>query len=932
MAEQSFSEYRVVPIDGDLSIISLGTFDVVIDAGAVVSVKEDDINDQYPEFRRLGYNPVDSRKLHPMKSFSFFFDFGVDSDAVYNSDPNYTGNIAGIKNSTTSGRVHQLVSSNTGEYYMQSAEFNSTAVANGIEIKGYNIGSHKVPLITGSRKIKGYMHVHVVDPSHSAPTYKGKTIEVFEGSIATINENMLLTDYSSVNNSSPWKIKIENASTSAINILGYGFAQGMSLPWEAVQSGGIIIDATNMTSGTSHTLYYRVSDVTSKKYGMEDKLTINIVKPSVVINPPLYIGLTTYTVQIGSRINISHTQLMASIPEYFQDINLPMGSIEIIGYVGGYKAFLDSGTSTENIGRLYNKNVLISKSSESSAILNKDVAQGTLRGTGTNGFQVLGVAVGSGIIKFRATAISGTTESVMSSVTGEIKINVTSANNLPPSQLSNSTINCYSGGQVILHQGLFSTGYLDPEADAIGFLKIATIPSAPNNVLSYQGQDLTVPNSILAWDNVQNGSLSYFDAGNQAIGTSITIQFTVADVGSGQYFAVNRTLTITIVAPPVIDPVPPLPPLPNGVEVVASTLIPLPSYGRDISKGDISEGDPWHSSYAQLDFRDFTTNMFPYDYNARKLKGGKVIRFGYYNILDPLNVVYVTSAIGTQYLKRGRRDTTPSTTTITTSTLLTEEIAWSLAEENVDILDIGTHRNVTSGKYYMFVQLKEVENFISSFPDPSVIVPFFDIALDYDGYGMDVTRLRRVAFTQFGYVITSKIIEFASRNMDLNSPNRYRYRITHNVPHIPDPVSIHYGDEYDGGLGMEGYLGIKWFPPNSMAPAYSKVMLDTYAMYGYDKILKHFYPELNRFSNIDLTFSPYGMVAGVRMGAHPSNPNSFKRLMMGGEEMINGTTVSMQHLRAGVFAVDSSSIEDIIYSYLIRGSVTGAIVNSENYY
>lgn len=255
------------------------------------------------------------------------------------------------------------------------------------------------------------------------------------------------------------------------------------------------------------------------------------------VQPPSNLGVSTINVTVGQTVNITKEMLMDSIFPYIQPqqsnefpMGYPIGSILIVGNSLPY----NRGLTATNIAGTYcyftNNGLRLSKTSETSAIANASITNATLNG---NLLKVVGVAVGTFDLKYKAKAINGTLESTeYSTVTGIIRINVVSGVNLKPTKIGNSEKDYPIYGSVTLSMVEFSKEYADPENDPIWKVKITGLPTTGQLLLD--GVPVVVNQEIQA-SAITLGALVYVGPETDTIGSIKTVVFQVCDTGSGIY-------------------------------------------------------------------------------------------------------------------------------------------------------------------------------------------------------------------------------------------------------------------------------------------------------------------------------------------------------------------------------------------------------------
>ena len=119
---------------------------------------------------------------------------------------------------------------------------------------------------------------------------------------------------------------------------------------------------------------------------------------------------------------------------------------------------------------------------------------------------------------------------------GIVTISVGAKINLPPDNVGDNTINLAYNEFYTFTRANFTTettpAYSDPEADAENNLKILSLPI--NGTIKIDGVVASV-NNVVSFANIDLGKLTY--APNVSIITTqtLTFDFSIADVGSGQY-------------------------------------------------------------------------------------------------------------------------------------------------------------------------------------------------------------------------------------------------------------------------------------------------------------------------------------------------------------------------------------------------------------
>lgn len=253
--------------------------------------------------------------------------------------------------------------------------------------------------------------------------------------------------------------------------------------------------------------------------------------------PPTSLGTIILTVAVGATVNITKEMLMASIPMYIQPqpstanpFGLPMASIAIMSHSGDYRQLLAQTNQSLTKAYFTNNSARIYRTTNTSVITNGAITNAVLT---SNGFKVVGVAVGQAHIKYKAKAILDAVESTeYSTVQGTIVVNVVTNTNQPATNIDDSTGTYPQDNNKVLGMDFFSMGYSDPNNDPIWKVKILTLPT--NGALFLTGVPVTVNQEILA-STINSGALVFVPNSGLPVGTITTFTFAVCDTGTGIY-------------------------------------------------------------------------------------------------------------------------------------------------------------------------------------------------------------------------------------------------------------------------------------------------------------------------------------------------------------------------------------------------------------
>lgn len=250
------------------------------------------------------------------------------------------------------------------------------------------------------------------------------------------------------------------------------------------------------------------------------------------VEPPETLGNVTITVKVGETKTISASSLMSSIPPYSHIQDLPIGSITVVGHIGAYTELLTNSNTTSTLGYFTNNGnriALMPNSTPTNAVLSNSTLSG-------GNFKVVGVKVGQSAITYKATAISGTQESVYSEVIGKITIKVIP--NLPnqkPTNCNDSIVNLPISGGVI-EASKFIEGYSDPEGDAPHQVRFDTVPTQGLSLVG--GTPITV-GMITTLQTLQEVGVTYIPEETQTAGSQVELKWSISDVGSQEFYTNN---------------------------------------------------------------------------------------------------------------------------------------------------------------------------------------------------------------------------------------------------------------------------------------------------------------------------------------------------------------------------------------------------------
>lgn len=119
---------------------------------------------------------------------------------------------------------------------------------------------------------------------------------------------------------------------------------------------------------------------------------------------------------------------------------------------------------------------------------------------------------------------------------GEFTINIQAQVNQPPSQLGDGTSTIEYGSNLTFTRALLTTmltpAYVDPEGDAAQDLRVNTLPVRGN--LQLNGTNISA-NQVISFTDIDAGLLIYVSDLSDTDGDQVTFNFSVSDVGSGQF-------------------------------------------------------------------------------------------------------------------------------------------------------------------------------------------------------------------------------------------------------------------------------------------------------------------------------------------------------------------------------------------------------------
>lgn len=250
---------------------------------------------------------------------------------------------------------------------------------------------------------------------------------------------------------------------------------------------------------------------------------------------PEQVGQTYITVVVGQTKNITQSELMgSSLPPYFQEEQMPMGEIKIVGY-GTNPNNLLRPTGTAVIATLTNNTAVIRYNEVTNVWTNNIISTSNFI---ANKFSVKGNSIGMDYIDFVCKAyndgVNPMLESDYSNDTGRIWIKVISATNSPPSNVGNNNVVFVIGTPRILTSDLFTTlttpPYSDPENDPPKSIKVLALPST--GLLLFNGVAVVV-GQIISVEDLDLGKLKYHDFEEAVLGQIIPFEFEVCDTGTG---------------------------------------------------------------------------------------------------------------------------------------------------------------------------------------------------------------------------------------------------------------------------------------------------------------------------------------------------------------------------------------------------------------
>lgn len=248
--------------------------------------------------------------------------------------------------------------------------------------------------------------------------------------------------------------------------------------------------------------------------------------------PPERIGDVRIRVVVGQTVSITRAELTNSTPSYHHEFDRPIAGIKILAPgIEVNNILRPSGTAT--IATLTNNNQILRYVSDvvQNGVIDKEILDASL-------FKVKGNSIGTDYVEYTASAFNSIANTISGYINESAKlfIDVVSGTNLPPNSIGNNTIECPIGQLVPLNINAFTFDttppYGDPENDAP--LKVIARIIQGTAIVTFNGVRINNGDEFMASD-LQMGELKAFYPEGTVEGTSTSIKFDVADVGSGQY-------------------------------------------------------------------------------------------------------------------------------------------------------------------------------------------------------------------------------------------------------------------------------------------------------------------------------------------------------------------------------------------------------------